>query len=415
MQENHAERAHAKFSPSGFARLIKCPSHLVLIKDAPSVKASPAAEWGTEVHEISSKILYTALKEHKSPSLILDQIDDDDKREVAEFYTDFCIDLYGQIRAVADKTPKCYIEHKVGLTDNIWGTADFIIHFVKGGKDYLIVVDLKTGYTPVDAEDNAQLRVYGLAAAKTLGIEPDAYYLYIVQPKVYEDGFARAKVEHSEMYDFHQEVKKVEKKALKILQTDDLSHLAVGDHCKFCPARALMLCPEHNGAVKGAIGVNPNNLPATIPSYKKLPIEKMIQAYQMKQSIESWLSDLEHHLMGLMLRGDNVPGLKLVHSRAYSRWLKNEKKVAEGLKKLGVKSPFKQKLITITEAKKLTKKDISKLIEKSQPKLQLTVASDPRPAVNKTDNSLLDMVDEYDSPKAKSRPKQTKTKSKRRK
>lgn len=392
--------SHAILSPSSFKRIKACPASPFLSKGLPPI-TSEYAEFGTECHDWAAKALDLALRESKSPDIVLRQIQNKDQKWITTEYVTFCINLYSEIRQLSDTTPKYYIEHRVHLTEHIWGTSDFIIVFTNKGKTYLIVVDLKTGSgVKVDAEENEQLAIYAAASANTLKVSPEAFYLYIFQPTLIEDGYERAKITSENMQKFLSEVSRVEKRALKILETGKYSKsdLSVGEHCRFCVAKHT--CPQFKQDVHKDALLLLDDLSENLPAVPT-DVEKLVRAYKMRPLVDAWFSDLEHHLMSLVRSGAENTGLKLVHSRAYSKWKPDAETVAKGLQKAGVKDPWRRDLITIGEARRLAKKPIDHLTVKSEPKLQLAFEDDKRPAVIPNEKQIALLDDESTTKKKK--------------
>lgn len=371
---------HAPFSPSGFERISECLGSVWLCKDLPEV-SNPAADKGTELHKFGKAALEAGLRYNKSTSDVLDDIENEFEQWMVSGYVNFCINLYSQITVLSDKNPKFYIEHRVKLTEHVWGTADFLIWFTAGGKDYLIVVDFKSG---IAKTDNKQLPVYAACAAHTLGIKPAVYYLYTYQPKVYGEEPNRIKMTSDEMEEFLKFIQRTEKKALKILENGAKpADFKPGPYCYYCKAKLHRKCTAFYGKVHEDAMLELDDLSENLPVIPKNDLAKLIKAYKMRDLVDSWFADLEHHLMNLTMAGKAEGELKLVESRSQRRWKKDVDKVAEGLKKIGIKDPWQKKLITIGTADRLAKdKDFSKLVEMTTPKLQLAFMDDPRPGVD---------------------------------
>jgi hypothetical protein len=411
-----SEPAHAVVSPSAFFRIKNCPGHLWDTKGLPD-KETKYSKDGTEIHEWAATALRMALK-GVSPDGALANLEAGWKRDIAAGWVEFCVGIVSRIRAVADKTPVTYIEERVRLSELTYGTTDFALSFVKDGKDFLIVCDLKTGSghhhyaRDEDGTVNDQMSLYTLCLAASKGLSPEKVWMYIYQPTVHEDGHDRTVVTPEELDEKLAEVRSVEKKVLRIMEEGPKpSDYKVGKWCNnFC--KVFASCKHFRRHVKGEALEDLDDLSPTKPvselPVNKVPLEKLLSAYAMKSQIEDWLKDIEHYLMERLLKGDKAVSkhYKLVRGRSHSKWKSDTKEVAAGLKKLGVKSPFQEELITITEAKRRVPKEkhekLLKLTEQNPPKTQLAVLSDPREAVgsNREDlNELEEMDDDRGKPK----------------
>ncbi len=154
MTTEHTTRKHARLSASSAERFMPCPGSVRLEAKMPYEQAGPAAQYGTDVHELA---------EHLMRGDVIDYAKyDQDQMDMAEAYIKY-------IDAIAENPRKKLIEVNVdkglkSLHSALGGTADAVI--VDGNT--LHVVDLKTGRVPVDAEENLQLMTYALGAMRQL-------------------------------------------------------------------------------------------------------------------------------------------------------------------------------------------------------------------------------------------------------
>ena len=145
---------HARLSPSGANRWLSCTGsveaerHAVELDPFLAEKSNVHADTGTLAHLMAE----TAL-EHGITSAA-----ESFKTMGAE------VDKYLEyVRFHQSPTSHLYIEQRLKLSDQIWGTADAVI-FDEG---HLHIIDLKYGRSKVKAENNTQLMIYALAAIKT--------------------------------------------------------------------------------------------------------------------------------------------------------------------------------------------------------------------------------------------------------
>lgn len=365
----HAEREHSIVSPSTYERARNCPGWVFLSKDLVPSGDSPWAAWGTEAHEWSQKALTLALVKSKSPQSVYDEIEDDYMREMVEGFVESCIALYSRIRSIADKSVYFFIEEKVTISENTKGTIDFGILFRLNGSWQIIVKDLKTGKGVKVSPTGTQLPLYALGLSKSNYINEgdtvEGAHLYIYQPTFYDEP-QKHKVSYAELLELEEELHRTEEKVFKILDNGKLAKgdLKAGDHCTFCPAQSI--CPEFRNRLLRETSLDMTELETgtnkMLPDFKRLPMEKLISAWRMKAQVESWLEQIEAYLKSCV-RKNGVKGLKLVPGVKRRHWKGDEKKVAGGLVKLGVKNPYNKKLIGIREAEKVIGEKVNKFVE----------------------------------------------------
>lgn len=164
--------AHAKLSPSGSKRWFACPGSLVLEAPIPN-KSNSYSDDGTAMHDIAARCLTehwpatkyigTDVPVHRGGEPERFVTFDDSMAELVQGYVD-CVRVFG-----IGNTQM--IEQRVDFSSFVeipdqFGTADAIIVDDRAGE--MILVDLKTGHTPVLVEENSQLMLYALGALQML-------------------------------------------------------------------------------------------------------------------------------------------------------------------------------------------------------------------------------------------------------
>ena len=133
-EPNHADRAHADYSPSSLTYREMCSGWT---NDNDPNKSTAAADEGTRCHEAMEKESTDGLTEEQS------------------LMVEMCL---GYIEDLKTKTTKVYKEERLDILDQ-FGTADWIL--IDGKQAHL--VDTKFGRRSVpDAEVNAQMQAYAL-------------------------------------------------------------------------------------------------------------------------------------------------------------------------------------------------------------------------------------------------------------
>ena len=405
---NHQERAHAALSPSSFKRLMECPGSYYLTKDMPDSQPSKYAAEGTAVHEIIEK-LWNVCSESGAifPKDIEAYTDDPDIQECVRGYFEFCFDLEEKFKALCDTEEKSqvkrFIEKRIHLTENIWGTVDYALSGMRNGKLEILVVDFKFGAgVKVKAKDNPQLVIYGLGINKELDNKAHKIRCYIYQPRAGgEKAHSSFILEKEDIESWNQTIKEAENYCLSLVKeySEDLeaigvlpieTHLNSGDHCRFC--KAIATCPERNKTALSMI--EPIKEARDLPL---IPTEKLVEIFKAKKQFEYMLDAVEAHLTRLAESGVEIPGLKLVQTKGKRSWAfkgaELGKKLEEALDKIGLPADMAYqpgKPITLLEAEKLLgKNSISELISLPSVRNQLVADEDER-----TEVEIVNLIEE---------------------
>lgn len=218
----HAERKHARLSASRAERFMTCPGSVRLEAQMPYEPPGEAAALGTMLHELSEKILRG------------EEIDDPDVNPehlaMAQEYANF-------INNLVENPRKKLIEVNVdeglkSLHHALGGTADAVL--VDG--NHLIICDLKTGRTPVSAENNKQLLTYALGVMRQFNAPADiTCTMHIFQPRA---GHSKWTVSGVDLIKHGHDLRKAAELAL----SPDAPTNPSPDACKYC--RAKTICPS---------------------------------------------------------------------------------------------------------------------------------------------------------------------------
>jgi hypothetical protein len=164
--------AHAKLSPSGSKRWFACPGSLVLEAPIPN-KSNTYSDDGTAMHDIAARCL---TMHYQATKYIGEDVPVHHEGEPERFveFTDEMAELvqgYVDTVRVIGIGNEVHIEKRVDFSEFVqlpdsFGTADAIVVDDRAGE--LVLIDLKTGHTPVVVEENSQLMLYALGVLAML-------------------------------------------------------------------------------------------------------------------------------------------------------------------------------------------------------------------------------------------------------
>lgn len=246
-------------------------SRLPTASQTPRVMACPASEALPHVEKLPSEVasagtgrheLLVDVRDGKSPSgqhadwaerLIEDGILEDLRGYRAEVALAYDV-AFGGGRELGERLGRAYpTTHPSELV----GSADYLRVTAAGT---VVVVDLKTGMTPVDARDNAQLLTLALAACRAYGstraevgilqapegMEPRWSWWEVSEERLEQHAAELAQM-YADLEDARSDVK----------AGRTVRHVAEGSHCRYCPAQAA--CPKRSAIATAAV---------TAPTYR---------------------------------------------------------------------------------------------------------------------------------------------------
>lgn len=351
---DHSSRDHALLSASSSARWLACPPSAVAAEAYPNEQTEFTKE-GTLAHEVAEQVARGQI------ASIDVEIDKDlgttvEMIECAQGYADYIMEQ------TKSEAAAVLLEQRVDFSPWVpegFGTADCII--IQG--DTMDVIDYKYGKgVAVSAEDNPQMKLYGLGALNDYGFACDVskVRLHIYQPRI--NNISVDELTVAELLDWAEStVKPTAAKAAK-----GKGSYSPGDHCRFCPhagrCRALTkACTEH---------INTHGVKATV---EVLAPWEVAEVLRMEPLVSLWLKRVKDQALTTLLNGGEVPGYKVVEGKLGNRKWTDELKVVEILKDAGYQ------LNDVTETKLLSPSAMDKSIGKKRVAELLTDLIDRTP------------------------------------
>jgi len=340
---------HAKWSPSGSPRWLKCSASVTAVSPEALARdtSSPAAERGTMLHELAADVL-TGQIDQNDPAAALDVMAIVD---YVNYVRDHEEDFNNQIHIEVN----CHLTPITG-EDGATGAIDALVVNDK----LLKVIDLKTGMHPVEPS-SSQLMIYGAACCYEIE------YNGPVELIVHQGGHAKVHETHSETLlayaaGVRQYVAMAEQAALK----GKHSYNAGEDQCRFCPH--VIECQELQ-SYRNALAAQEFSVPEDT--------DKLADDLEMIPPLMAWAKAVQEHAQGLALKGNEIPGYKLVRANTMRKWVGEEELVAV----LG-DAAYDRKLIGIGAGEKLLDAEtMNALTIKPEGQPVLVPASDKRPAI----------------------------------
>lgn len=263
-----------------------------------------------------------------------------------------------------------YIEQRLKLNDDLWGTAD-AVWFKPRRMD---VGDLKTGAgVKVSAVENGQLLTYAVLARHEWGpiYGPfDTIGLHIIQPALGHIDLWECSSDYLDLFEADL-IATVER-----IRGGDNRAVPGEKQCRFCRGKAVCRArAEHNVSL----------LRQDFAPPATLSLDEIATYLPHCKQIVDWCNALEDHAFKEAEKGETVPGYKLVSGRSNRVW-RSEDEAAAALSVSGVPEDklWKKKLIGLTEAEKLLGKSHPVFVEqtvKPPGKPALVPEKDPRPAL----------------------------------
>lgn len=377
---------HAKLSPSSASRWLSCTRSADLEYQLPD-STSNAAEEGTLAHslgELMLKLHFGLISKEKyklEHSLIkTNSYYNEAMESYCKDYAAYCIEQYMALKA-EDDSAVFALEQKVDLTAYVpdgFGTVDF----QAANSKRVVIVDLKYGKgVPVSAVDNAQLKTYSLGVLDrwSLVFDCENVTLHIFQPRI--DNITSFDISVADLKKWGDEVLRPKAK----LAFEGKGEFVAGKHCQFCKVKATCRAnAEHHLKLAEY----------DFRAVDFLTKEEIADIITRAPLFKTWLTSVEEHALSEAIKGEDIPGFKVVEGRSV-RQITNEEAVVKVLKANGFTDEelFTRKLLGITALEKVTGKQVfnsllSSYVIKPAGAPTLAPLSDKRQTFNSAENDF---------------------------
>lgn len=382
-------RGHAMLSASGSSRWLACPPSARLEEQLPEETSEYAAEGRfahtlAELHlqlylkTITKRVFNKRLKELQQSPFYSQEMED-----YVQIYTDLAIEKINAARN-RSKDALVFLEQRLDFSSWVpegFGTGDVVI--IADG--VIEVIDLKYGKgVAVSAEENSQMRLYGLGALHLYDCLYDinTARMTIIQPRL--DNVSTEELSTDELTTWGDEYVRPRAE----LADKGEGEFSAGEHCRFCRVKAT--CRARAEA----------NLELTRYDFQDPPLlsnEEIAEILFHAEALRIWIKDIQGYALDQAYKhGIKFDGWKLVEGRS-SRKYADEESVAQTLMEKGYQADkiFTQSLLGITAMEKFLGKKrfeeiLNDLVVKPPGRPTLVPESDKRPEIQSVESARAD-------------------------
>jgi hypothetical protein len=371
-------KLHAKLSASGSEKWMTCtPS--AKMEEAFEDESSDFAREGTFAHAVFEQDVLTYLGREVEPlPQELIHFDTPELRGHVADAVSRAIERIEEARKVC-KDPIIMVEQRLDFSRWVpegFGTGDLVIV-----TDHLVeVMDLKYGKGIfVNAENNSQLRLYGLGAYNELAHLYDIVRvrMTVLQPRLYNYGSEELSIYKILDWAEYEVVPRAK------LAWEGKGNLVAGEHCRTCFCRARFQCPAR---ADEALAIAQKAF--SLPKPELLTMDQLVDILAKADLALDWLTDVKEFALKQAKEGHKIKGYKLVEGRS-NRKYSDQDAVVERLLKAGIDEAtiYERSLLGITAmqsalGKKKFEELVGDLLDKPPGKPTLVLEKDKREAID---------------------------------
>lgn len=383
---------HARLSASGAKRWMACTPSVALEEQFPE-STSTYADEGSFAHSLAELIinynLHNITKAEFNKRLEKLKQNEYYNQEMQDYIDDYVRQIWEFTNEAKMLCPDIIVltEQKLDFSEYVpegFGTGDVVII----ANDELHIIDLKYGKgVGVSAEENPQTRLYGIGALAAFDMLYDIsrVRMTICQPRL--DMTTSETLTVDELREWAEN----EVKPRAALAMAGEGEYVVGDHCRFCKAKAIC-------RARAEYNLELTKMEFAAPEL--LQDDEIGEVLRKAEQLANWVTDITEWALQEAINGKKFDGWKVVEGRSNRKYL-DDIKVAEKLKEAGYDEAvlYEKKLYGITAMEKLVGKKkfeelLSDLIIKPQGKPTLVPESDKRPEISTADNAAKDFANE---------------------
>lgn len=379
---DHAERTHARYSPSKMERLALCPGSDALCQGVVDRDSVWSIE-GRKAHQVLEAALLNRVQNARAAHLdfsdiCMEELDEEYGGPYKKFYSSVqeCIDyVFGILEAHPDAL--LWIETQVSPPSDVApgeasGYCDIAIYIPSTRE--LIIVDFKNGAGVAKAVvGNKQAKQYAAGflfdPESPLNVpviaddgnmrnahDVDKVTLTIVQPRAFHpDGSPRSyELTPFELYEYLGEMDAI----IEACQKPDAPLVPGEEQCQFCPRNTT--CPAREAKALQAVNVQFRTVGDVrapgIPDPATMEAEHVEQAMLVIPLLRQWANSIEKRMFQIMTQGHQSQYFKLVEAQARRRWHGDPEKIASEFMRLtgcDYHDIMKPRLLTITDAEEM--------------------------------------------------------------
>ncbi len=395
--------AHAKLSPSGAHRWMRCPGSVVLEAQYPDESSSYARE-GTAAHELAALVLEdgeATAQAYVGKRIAYNDHGEDVQWPITQDMADYVDDYVKLVRERAEGATllverKLPIDHITG-EEGATGTSDVVI--IDHANSEIVVIDLKYGMgVRVSAEENEQTQLYALGALEEYSVLGDFAHvsMLIHQPRLNHVSEWTITVEQLLTFAKSASFAAGQCDLARSLDGEDAlaGFLSPGEkQCRFCKAKAT--CPALRAEITEVVG---GSSAATLDEFSDFTPETVDMqtgdnylpiAMAKVGMVEDWCKAVRAEVERRLLAGQNVDGYKLVEGKRGPRKWSDADDIEQLFKSFRLRQDemYDFTLISPTKAEKVFKENpkrwakVQERITQSTGKPSVAPATDRRQAI----------------------------------
>lgn len=301
---------HARLAPSSAGRWGNCPGSVVM--EEAYLDTGTQGDAGEASHWVGSEILSVGVCHSAGETAPNGVVLDAEMVNGAQQY----VDAVGEALQVTGGAAPLYVEQPVQCAaihpTHCWGTPDLQYHMLYARE--LHVWDYKFGWLIVDVIGNKQLTCYASGLITFYQLPPDTSVVFhIVQPRPYH-ALGGHRTWRTTVAALAPAIEELRCAAYEALSPNP--RITAGKHCAYCKARHA--CPAARQAMYAAFDYSDHAQHQELTP-DALGMELMM-IERAEQAIKYMRTGLEAQAMGLIGRGESVPGWTVERGQGRTSW-----------------------------------------------------------------------------------------------